>query len=69
MHLSPRVSHARRPYPSYEDDGRWMVRGQDERGRFIQVVYVVDADGRTFYAIHARPLSDREKRKLRRRRR
>ena len=63
------VTQARRPYPSYEGDGRWLVRGQGARGRFIQVVYVIDADGDSLYVIHARPLNDREKRNLRRRRR
>jgi uncharacterized DUF497 family protein len=63
------ITGARPPYPSYEGDVRWLVRGRDARGRFIQVVYVVDADGDTLYVIHARPLNDREKRNLRRRRR
>jgi uncharacterized DUF497 family protein len=63
------VLHAQRPYPSFEGDGKWMVRGQDSAGRYLQVVYVVDPDGKTFYVIHARPLEDREKRNLRRRRR
>jgi uncharacterized DUF497 family protein len=63
------VLHARPPYPSYEGDGRWLVRGQDPGGRYLQVVYVIDPDGQTFYVIHARPLTDGEKRRLRRRRR
>jgi uncharacterized DUF497 family protein len=63
------VLSARRPYPSYEGDGRWLVRGQDPDGRYLQVVYVVDPDGRTLYVIHARPLTVAEKRNLRRRRR
>jgi hypothetical protein len=33
-----------------------------------QVVYVIDPDG-TVYVIHARPLTDREKRRYRRRKR
>lgn len=62
------VLSARPPWPSYEGDGRWMVRGQDANGLFIQVVYIVDPEG-TLYVIHARPLNDREKRQTRRRRR
>jgi len=63
------VLHARRPYPSYEGDGRWLVRGPDAGGKALQVVYVIDPDEATVYVIHARPLSEREKRNLRRRRR
>ena len=63
------VLNARRPYPSYEGDGRWLVRGQDRNGRYIQVVYIDPPNVDTFYVIHARSLNDREKRNLRRRRR
>ena len=62
------VLSARRPWPSYEGDGRWLVRGQDKNGRYLQVAYVIDPDA-TIYVIHARPLNDREKRRLRRRQR
>lgn len=63
------VLHARRPYPAYEGDGRWLVRGQDRGGRYVQVVYLIDPGGETLYVIHARPLNEQEKRNLRRRRR
>ena len=64
------VLGARRPYPSYEGDGRWLVRGQDAAGDYLQVISVVDpAPAESLYVIHARPLTDREKRNLRRRRR
>jgi hypothetical protein len=63
------VLHARPPYSPYEGDGRWLVRGQDPDGLYLQVVYVTDDDGETLYVIHARPLTDREKRRIRRRRR
>lgn len=63
------VLNARPPYPSYEGNGKFLVRGQTDAGRFLQVVYVVDPDGRTLYVIHARPLTESEKRQLRRRRR
>jgi uncharacterized DUF497 family protein len=62
------VLRARKPWPSYEGDGRWLVRGQDESGFYLQVVYIIDPEG-TIYVIHARPLSDREKRRSRRKRR
>jgi uncharacterized DUF497 family protein len=63
------ISCARRPYPEYDGNGRWMVRGQTEAGEYIQAVFVVDDDGETAYVIHARPLTDGEKRRLRRRQR
>jgi uncharacterized DUF497 family protein len=62
------VLRGRAPWPSYEGDGRWLVRGQDRSGLLIQVVYVIDGD-ELIYVIHARPLTDREKRQWRRRRR
>ena len=61
------VSGASRPYPRRAQDGRWLVWGPTSRGRFVQVVYLLDPDG-TVFVIHARPLTDREKRRLRRRR-
>ncbi len=61
------VRTARKPWPSYEGNGRWLVRGQDKAGLFLQVAYIVDSD-ETLYVIHARPLDDGEKRQLRRRR-
>ena len=61
------VLDARRPYPSYEGDGKFLVRGRASAGRFLQVVYVVDDDGETLYVIHARPLTDKEKCAWRRR--
>ena len=62
------VRHAKAPYPSYEGDERWLVRGQTGDGEFIQVAFVIDPDGKTAYVIHARPLERKEKRHLRRRR-
>lgn len=62
------VRYATRPFPSYQGSGKWLVRGQTESGRYIQVIYVVDPD-ETLFVIHARPLKIREKRNLKRRRR
>ena len=60
------VAGARRPYPEYRGDGKWLVIGPGFDGGLIQVVYLTDPDG-TVYVIHARPLTDREKRRYRRR--
>ena len=43
-----------------------LVMGRGQEGRFIQVVYVLDPDDRVF-VIHARPLTDKEKHRYRRR--
>jgi uncharacterized DUF497 family protein len=62
------VNHARRPYPMKVDDEKRLVLGQTGSGRYLQVVYLLDAEDAVF-VIHARPLTDREKKRLRRRRR
>ena len=59
------VNYPRRPYPNHQGD-RYMVRGQTDAGLWLQVVYVFDPPG-VVYVIHARPLTDREKRNTRRR--
>jgi len=60
------VLRARRPYPLARGDGKWLVWGSDAGGRLLQVVFVLEADDFA-YIIHARPLTVREKRRLRRR--
>lgn len=62
------VNRARRPYPRLIDNDKFLVWGQTNAGRYLQVIYVVEEDDRTF-VIHARPLDDIEKRRLRRSRR
>jgi hypothetical protein len=61
------VNHAVASYPEIIGDGKWRVRGQTSTGRYLQVIFVIEDDG--YYVIHARGLTDREKRRLRRRRR
>ena len=62
------VRQARPPFPQQIGDDKLLVRGQGTGGRFLQVVYVLDpAD--TIFVIHARPLTEREKRRYRRRKR
>jgi uncharacterized DUF497 family protein len=60
------VNHARRPYPLKVDDEKRLVAGQTDSGRYLQVVYLLDIED-TVFVIHARPLTDREKKRLRRR--
>jgi len=60
------VDSARPPCPEYRGDGKWLVQGRGSGGRFIQVICLVDEGGGIF-VVHARPLSDQEKRRDRRR--
>ncbi len=62
------VNRARPPYPESIEDEKWRVRGQTEDGTYVQVVYIFSPE-RVIYVIHARPLTESEKRALRRRRR
>jgi uncharacterized DUF497 family protein len=59
------VRLARAPFPRKIEEDKWLVVGRGRGGRFLQVIYVVDADKMVF-VIHARPISEREKRRLRR---
>jgi uncharacterized DUF497 family protein len=55
------VRNARRPYPRRIGDEKWQVVGRGHGDRFLQVIYVIDADG-TLFIIHAMPLSTRRRR-------
>lgn len=59
------VSSARAPWPRAREDDKWLVWGAERGGRLLQVVFVLDEDD-AVYVIHARPLTDREKRRYRR---
>jgi uncharacterized DUF497 family protein len=59
------VNLARRPYPRQIEDEKFYIAGQSPDGTYLQVIYVLDADD-VIYVIHARPLTDREKRIYRR---
>ena len=62
------IRHAQMPFPQQLGEDKLLVQGQGRGGRFLQVVYVLDPD-HTIFVIHARPLTDREKRRYRRRKR
>jgi uncharacterized protein len=47
-------------------DDKWLAWGQGRGGRFLQAIFVLDHD-ETVYVIHARPLTNHEKRRYRRR--
>lgn len=59
------VGNATPPWPRQEANRKFRVRGQGSDGRWLQVVFVVD-DDQMIFVIHARPLTDKEKRQCRR---
>jgi uncharacterized DUF497 family protein len=62
------VLGARSPYPLERPDEKFLVWGPGRGGRLLQVVFVLDSEN-TVYVIHARPLTETEKRRVRRGRR
>jgi uncharacterized DUF497 family protein len=60
------VRQSARPFPRYLEDGKWLVWGRGQGGRFVQVIFVLD-DTADIYVIHARLLTEREKRAYRKR--
>ena len=62
------VRRAMRPYPQRIDGGKVLVRGQARSGSYLQVIYVPQ-DNQEVFVVHARPLTEKEKARLRRRRR
>ena len=58
------VRKALRAFPRKIDDDKWLACGRGRGGRWLQVVFVLDDDD-TVFVIHARPLTEREKRRLR----
>ena len=60
------VDSARPPYPEKIGDEKFLVVGRGAAGRWIQAIYLVDDDG-IIYPIHARPLTEREKTRVRKR--
>jgi len=59
---------ARAPFPQRRDADKMLVWGPGLGGRPWQVIFVLDPDDRVF-VIHARPLTEAEKRRCRRRHR
>lgn len=55
-------------YPRRIGGGKLLVWGRSEEGELLQVIFVLDDDG-TGYVLHARPLTERERRRFRRQRR
>ena len=62
------VNHPAAGYPQRSRNDTYTAWGQISAGRYLQVTYVFDPPTIVF-VIHARDLTDREKQRLRRRRR
>jgi uncharacterized DUF497 family protein len=60
------VRKARPPYPQQVGQQKFLVIGQLADGTYAQVIYLIDPED-TIFVIHARPLTDSEKRRYRRR--
>lgn len=60
------VRGARQPFPLWRPDDKWLVWGRASGGRLLQVVFVLDPND-DIYVIHARPLTEREKSRFRKR--
>ena len=60
------VREARPPYPLASTDDKFLVWGPTAEGRFLQVVFLVDGEDSVF-VVHARPLTEKEKKRYRRR--
>ena len=58
------VEQAARPYPQHREDDKFLVWGPTAGGRLLQVVFLLDEDD-TVFIIHARPLTEQEKRRRR----
>lgn len=62
------VENARAPYPQMIGQKRRLVVGRLPDGAYVQVIYVPSrAVPGAVYVMHARPLTDDEKRRFRRR--
>jgi len=57
---------ARKSKPRYRGDGKYLVQGRGQGGRWTQVIYISDEDG-TLYVIHARPMTPKEIRRRKKR--
>ena len=61
------VAGAMAPFPYVQADEKYLVWGATEDGRLLQVIFVIDPDD-SIFVIHARDLTENEKKTFRRRR-
>lgn len=58
------VERPARGFPRYDGGRKYRAWGQTAAGRYLQVVYIFSPPG-VVYVIHARDLTEAEKRRLR----
>ena len=58
------VEWATNPHPLHREDDKFLVWGPTSAGRLLQIVFLLDEDD-TVFIIHARPLTDKERRRRR----
>jgi uncharacterized DUF497 family protein len=59
------VEEATAPYPRRIGEDKLLAWGPDAEGELLQVIFMLDEDG-SAYILHARLLTEREKRRYRR---
>jgi uncharacterized DUF497 family protein len=59
------VQAATSPYPRRIADDKLLVWAASQQGELLQVIFVLDEDG-SIFVLHARPLTERERRRYRR---
>ena len=62
------VEHAQPPHPQSIGDGKYLVVRQTPGGMYAQAIFIYSPPG-VVYIVHARPLTQRERHRFRRRRR
>ncbi len=62
------IENARSPFPHRIEDDKWLAWGSTSGGRLLQVIFVPREDG-SLYVIHARPLTEAERKRWRRKER
>jgi len=61
------IRNAKRPFPVERENSKYLVWGSGRGGRLLQVIYIFSPDD-VVYVIHARPLTNKEKKQNRKRR-
>jgi uncharacterized DUF497 family protein len=56
------VCNRSRPWPRKAGDEKWVVEGRGQGGRVVRVMYLIDDPDKTYYVIHAMPLTTRRRR-------
>lgn len=61
------AEEAKAPFPRHVGEDKLLVSGPDPEGELLQLIFVLDEEDGGVYILHARPLTNREKRRYRKR--